>query len=152
MLPSPSILKTIIEQFGDDYERCWSEYFSVEPYIVIEAIEYAMHHHDADEPLIPFHIYVDWIKAEMLAHPSREGLIEIIEATKNDEEKWFWYFIGLQHYIDVTRDDYRLINSYTGEDWDEFGPAIPVGDDGVSLPAISDETKVKLKGIVANLY
>jgi len=145
VLASPSILKTICEQFDDDHKRCWSEYFSGEPYSVIEAIGYALHRHEADESPIPFYIHLDWVKAEMLAYPSREGVIEIIEAASNDEEKWFWYFVGLQHGIDVTQSNLRAIHADTGEDYDDYGPMDVVGDEGLSLPAISDQIKVKLE-------
>ena len=151
MLPSPSILETISEQFDDDHERYWSDYFSDKPYAVIEAIGYALHCHDADEPVIPFHLYLDWIKAEMLAYPSRGGLQEIVKDTNDDEEKWLWYFVGLQHDIDVTKDDYRAINAYTGEDYDDYGPAVAVGDEGLSLPVISDDIKAKLENTAAKL-
>lgn len=151
MFPSPSILKTVSEQFSDNQKRCWSAFFSDEAYLVIEAITYAMDSHDQDEPVIPFYMYLDWIKAEMFVSPSRGGLLEIIDTAEGEEEKWFWYFVGLQHDIDITKDDYRLINSYTGGDWDEDGPVIPVGDDGIYLPAISDEIRTKLKNIVASI-
>jgi len=145
VLPSPSILKTISEQFGDNRKRYWSDYFSNEPYAVIEAIGYALHCHDADEPVIPFYIYLDWIKAQMLVYPSRERLIEIIEATNNKEVKWFWHLIGLQHNIDVTQSNLRAIHADTGEDYDDYGPMDVVGDEGLSLPNIQNNRKAKLE-------
>ena len=148
VLPSPSVLKAVSEKFGDDHKRCWSGYFSDDPYVVIEAIGYALHCHDADEPVIPFYLYLDWIKAEMFVSPSREGLIEIIEATNNDEEKWFWYFVGLQHSIDVTKSNLRAIHADTGADYDHYGPMDVVGNEGLLLPAISDDIKTKLKNMV----
>lgn len=151
VLPSPSMLKTISEQFGDNHKRYWSDYFSNEPYAVIEAIGYALHCHDADEPVIPFYIYLDWIKAEMLVYPSRGGIIEIIEATNNEEEKWFWHLLGLQHNIDVTQSNLRAIHADTGEDYDDYGPMDVVGDEGISLPIISDDSKLKLENAVQKL-
>lgn len=151
ILPSPSILKNINEQFDSDQKKSWSDYFCDEPYVVIEAIGYVLHCHDTDEPIIPLSIYLDWIKAVMLAYPSREVGMDIIEATNSDEEKWFWHFVGLQHDIDVTQPSYRLINRYTGKDWDDDGPAMPVGDDGISLPIISENKKLKIENIAKSV-
>lgn len=145
ILPSPSLLKPIYEQCGDSHKYCWSGYFSDEPYVVIEAIQYALNWHDADESIIPFYIYLDWLKAEMIVTPSRLGLLETIQATSSEAEKWFWYYVGLQDDIDVTKDCYRAINAYTGEEYDDYGPVEVVGDDGVALPNISDDLKVKLE-------
>ncbi len=51
------------------------------------------------------------------------------------------YLFGLSNKVDITASNYRLINSYTGEEWDEYGPAEPVGYDGITLPNISDSQK-----------
>lgn len=151
VLPIPSSLKPIYDQFGDGHSHCWSGYFYDDPYVVIEAIGYALHCHDEDEPVISINFYLDWLKAEMIVAPSREGLIEIIEATISETEKWFWYYVGLQDDIDVTKDCYRAINADTGEDYDDYGPAVAVGDDGVALPIISDDLKLKLKTVAQKL-
>lgn len=145
VLPSPSLLKPIYEQCGDGHECYWSGYFSDEPYVVIEAIGYALDWHDADESIIPFYIYLDWLKAEMIVTPSRQGLLETIQAISSEAEKWFWYYVGVQYGIDVTIDCYRAINAYTGEEYDDYGPVEAVGDDGVALPNISDDLKLKLE-------
>ena len=110
-----------------------------------------MHCHDEDEPVILINFYLDWLKAEMIVAPSREGLIEIIEAPINETEKWFWYYVGLQHDIDVTKDCYRAINADTGEDYDDYGPLEAVGDDGVVLPNISEDLKLKQKILLKRL-
>lgn len=151
VLPRPSSLKSVSEQFGENHKYCWSGYFSDEPYAVIESITYALDFHDKDEPVIPFSVFLDWIKAEMLVSPSRDRLLEIIKAVKDDEEKWFWHFIGLQHDINITQNSYRLINAYTGNEWDEDGPAVPEGDGGIAFPVISDDIKLKLENAAQKL-
>ena len=81
----------------------------------------------------------------MIVTPSRQGLLETIQAISSEAEKWFWYYVGVQHGIDVTKDCYRAINAYTGEEYDDYGPVETVGDDGVALPNISDDLKLKLE-------
>ena len=53
--------------------------------------------------------------------------------------------IRISNKVDITASNYRLINSYTGEDWDEYGPAEPVGYDGITLPSITDTQKQDAK-------
>ena len=150
-IPSPLPLKAIVEQHSDDHKRSWSSYFSDNPDRVIEAVSYALYLHDADQPLIPFYLYLDWIKAEMIVSPSREKLISTIANTCPDAEKWLWHFVGLRSGIDVTQSNLRAINRYTGEDYDDYGPMEVVGDEGISLPPIPDDIKVKVKRSAAEL-
>lgn len=151
ILPSPVAIRSVYEQFSVKSNPDWSRYFSNEPYLVIEAITCSLDYYDKDEPVIPFTVFLDWIKAEMLISPSRGGLLEIIETTNDEEEKWFWHFVGLHHDIDITQSNLRAIHADTGEDYDDYGPMGIAGDEGVSLLAISDEIKTNLENTATKL-
>lgn len=81
---------------------------------------------------------LDWGSLVSLQRPSHRNLLESVYGLDNGMEVWGWYMFGLSQNIDITADNYRLINRYTGEEWDEYGPAMPVGDDGITLPKISE--------------
>ncbi|MBH0029026.1 hypothetical protein I6F53_18855 [Pseudoalteromonas sp. SWN29] len=143
--PSPAILKVISKYFDDGVKRCWSSYFSAKPYLVIDSIFYVLDYYNSDIPIIPSHIYQDWLKAEMLTSHSHENLVEIIELSNNNDEKWLWYFVGLELGLDATQSNLRAINANTGKDYDDYGPMDVIGNEGVCLPAISDKRKIQLK-------
>ncbi|HAW93276.1 MULTISPECIES: hypothetical protein [unclassified Arsukibacterium] len=88
---------------------------------------------------------LDWGYLASLQQPNHESLVESVYGLDDDVEVWAWYLFGLSQKIDITASNYRLINSYTGEEWDEYGPAEPVGYHGINLPAISDSQKHEAK-------
>lgn len=85
--------------------------------------------------------YYEWHYLATLQRPGHESLVELAEGIDNPIELWALYLFGLSNKVDITASNYRLINSYTGEEWDEYGPAEPVGYDGITLPNISDSQK-----------
>lgn len=85
--------------------------------------------------------YYEWHYLATLHRPGHESLVELAEGIDNPIELWALYLFGLSNKVDITASNYRLINSYTGEEWDEYGPAEPVGYDGITLPNISDSQK-----------
>lgn len=89
--------------------------------------------------------YYDWHYLETLQRPYHESLVELAEGIDNPIELWAWHLFGLSQGIDITASNYRLVNSDTGEEWDEYGPAEPVGYDGITLPSITDSQKQDAK-------
>lgn len=89
--------------------------------------------------------YYEWHYLATLQRPGHESLVELAEGIDNPIELWALYLFGLSNKVDITASNYRLINSYTGEEWDEYGPAEPVGYDGITLPNISDSKKQDAK-------
>jgi hypothetical protein len=83
----------------------------------------------------------DWDRLAVLQNPTHQNLLRLAESLMDEVELWAWYLFGLSQQIDVTTDNYSLINSYTGDEWDEYGPATPVGCDGISLPVISESQR-----------
>jgi hypothetical protein len=94
----------------------------------------------------------DWQILSVIQRPSYEMLWELSDGCKNPILAWAWYYFGQRFGIDITIDKYRLINSYTGEEWDEYGPAEPVGYDGVELPVISEEQQHAAKQLAVRIY
>lgn len=88
---------------------------------------------------------LDWGYLASLQQPDHESLVESVYDLDDDVEVWAWYLFGISQKIDITANNYRLINSYTGEEWDEYGPAEPVGYDGITLPKISDSQMEEAK-------
>jgi hypothetical protein len=83
----------------------------------------------------------DWDRLAVLQNPTHQNLLRLAESLMDEVELWAWYLFGLSQQIDVTADNYSLINSYTGDEWNEYGPAAPVGYDGISLPVISESQR-----------
>jgi hypothetical protein len=83
----------------------------------------------------------DWDRLAVLQNPTHQNLVRLAESLMDEVELWAWYLFGLSQQIDVTTDNYSLTNSYTGDEWDEYGPATPVGYDGISLPVISESQR-----------
>ncbi len=80
----------------------------------------------------------DWLHLDALQNPDHYRLVTLTESLATDVEIWACYLFGLNQQIDITADNYSLINSYTGEEWDECGPAVAVGYAGIALPIISE--------------
>ncbi|WP_286270522.1 hypothetical protein [Thalassotalea hakodatensis] len=148
VLHSPSTIEAVCYKHDDGLVRQWSSYFSDRPTDVIDAIIYVLNHHESEQPIIPYYLYLDWLRAEMLLFADREGIVEIIKAAVDDEEKWFWHLIGLRQKVDVTVSTLRAIHADTGEDYDDYGPMDIVGDEGLVLPSVSDDRKAKLQAEV----
>lgn len=85
--------------------------------------------------------YYAWHYLVVLQQPNHETLVELAEGIDNPIELWAWYFFGQDNNIDITADNHWAINSDTGEIWNDYGPAEPVGYDGITLPNISDSQK-----------
>ena len=151
VLPSPSIIKAFTNKF-DDGLRIWTSFFSDDPYSVGEAFEYIQNYTDTAHAIIPRVLYLDWYKAEVVLRPNKEMIADIIESSTSDTEQWFWYYFGLNHDFDVTRDAHIAINSDTGEEWDEYGPAEVGGYTGITLPEISESSKVEMQVAVASTF
>ncbi|WP_077339112.1 hypothetical protein [Pseudocolwellia agarivorans] len=150
-LPSPEGIKASASLFEPSYQQHWTKYFSDEPHLVLEAQEYILKHGDLESPCVFIDMDDAWLKADVLQSPSRYSVIELIDSLDNNEEKWFWHYVGLSKGIDVTKSNLRAINAYTGEDYDDYGPMDVVGDEGLSLPAISDDKKAKIERQVKKL-
>ena len=89
--------------------------------------------------------YYVWHHLAALQQPEHESLVELAEGIEDSVELWALNLFGLSNGVDITASNYRLINSYTGEDWDECGPAEPVGYDGITLPNITDSQNHEAK-------
>ncbi|MFQ3249112.1 MAG: hypothetical protein ACI9O6_000916 [Glaciecola sp.] len=137
VMPSPLSVKEVIQKFDDDVERHWTQYFSCEPDTVRDAFDYINSHNDSVEPIISESIYRDWYKAEAINFANRWLIAEIVDIASTDEEKWFWYCIGLHQGVDVTESDLRAIHADTGEDYDDHGPMDVVGTEGLSMPKVT---------------
>ena len=148
VLHSPRAIEAVCQKHDDGLVRQWTTYFSDRPNDVFDAIIYVLNHHDSEQPVIPYYLYLDWLKAEMLLSADREGIVEIIETAVDDEEKWFWHQIGLRQEVDVTASTLKAIHAYTGEDYDDYGPMDITGDEGLTLPSLSDNRKTKLQAEV----
>ena len=95
---------------------------------------------------------MDWLACEVVLSPTRDNLADKLNSSESDSEKWFWYYFGLKHDIDITQDDYYAINAYTGEEYDDYGPMEVAGYTGITLPNISDELKSEIKVLSTSLF
>tara|TARA_R110000751_G_scaffold307898_2_gene434285 strand:+ start:63155 stop:64030 length:876 start_codon:yes stop_codon:yes gene_type:complete len=150
-LPSPSIIKPICQQFDDGSMRRWSQYFKSECFEVLEAFEFFNYYKESNFVTLPKALVLDWQKAEAMINPNRWIITQIIEDSTTNEEKWFWYYWGLQYDIDVTQDNLYAINSDTGEVYDDYGPAEVAGDEGIKLPDISAKDKSRSQNLSQQL-
>ena len=85
--------------------------------------------------------YHAWRYLAVLQQPNHETLVELAEGIDNSIELWAWYFFGQNNNIDITISNYWAINADTGATWDEDGPAVADGYNGISLPNITDSQK-----------
>lgn len=95
--------------------------------------------------------YLAWHYLAVLQQPEHESLVGLAESIEDSVELWALNLFGLSYGVDITASKYRLINSYTGEDWDEYGPAEPVGYDGIILPNVTDSQKHEAKLMAARM-
>jgi hypothetical protein len=152
LFPSPSSLKKFSNKFNKGTNKEWTAYFSEAPYLVMDAFEYMEHYRDSNKTLIPKDLFLDWYKAEATLSPSKEIIANIIENIASNEEKWFWYYLGLSHDFDVTEDAHIAINSDTGEEYDGYGPAMVGRYSGITLPEISESLKSTLEHSVTTVF
>jgi hypothetical protein len=152
LFPSPSALKIYSNKFNKDTKKEWTTYFSEAPYLVMDAFEFMEHYRDSNNSLIPKDLFLDWYRAETVLNPSKEMVANIIENISPNEEKWFWYYLGLSHDFDVTEDAHIAINSDTGEEYDGYGPAMVGGYSGISLPEISGSSKIDMQKSLAYAF
>lgn len=78
-----------------------------------------------------------WYQLSNVQNPSYGGLQSLFNELDNPVEQYAIYLFALDCGIDISRGHYWLVNSYTGEEWDEYGPAEPQGFDGVDLPTLN---------------
>lgn len=79
-----------------------------------------------------------WYALNGIQQPQYRQLQDFFYAYKEPEECYAIYLFGLANRVDISRGDHWLINSDTGLEWDEDGPAEVVGFDGVELPKITE--------------
>lgn len=85
--------------------------------------------------------FYTWYYLAAIQSHSHESLVGLADSIEDTVELWALYLFGLSNKVDITAGNYRLINSYTGEEWDEYGPAVADGYHGITLPNISDSQK-----------
>ena len=158
-LNKPQSIKPFTDIFGSSCNSKWTSLFKEAPHLVIKSLDYL-----SQKKLVKhspkFHeLYTGWNVLTLLNRPSKEAIAFYIDssesycdvdelslkASMSDNEKWFWYYYGLQNGFDITQDKHIAINSYTGEEWDGYGPVEVGGYDGLNLPEISDEDKLTMK-------
>lgn len=104
---------------------------SLNAHAVVELLE----RYDPQSP--EFLALEPWHYLANIQHPTYEGLHYLFEETCNQVEQYAIFLFALDCGIDISQDHYWLVNSYTGEEWDEYGPAEPEGFDGVDLPTLN---------------
>jgi hypothetical protein len=152
ILPSPLTLKNFCREFNVNTNKEWTSYFSEAPYLVIDAFEHIEHYRDSNNPLIPNDLFLDWYKTEVMQNPNKEMVADVIEKTGSCEEKWFWYYLGKLYDFDVTKDAHVAINADTGEEYDGYGPVSVGGYSGISLPEISESSKLEMQKLVTSFF
>jgi hypothetical protein len=150
-LPSPIIIKPIADHFEADNEREWTTLFNDSPYVVLEALDFLYEFDDSINPVSHNKALKDWLTCDVSLSPSRNSMAERLNCCESNSEKWFWHYFGLKHNIDVTQDNLYAINADTGEDYDGYGPMAVAGDEGITLPDISDELKAEAKVLSTSL-
>jgi hypothetical protein len=151
-LPSPIIIKPIADHFETDNKREWTTLFNDSPSDVLDALSFLYEYDDSINTDSYNQAILDWLASEVIISPSRNHLADKIDNCLTANEKWFWHYFGLKHNIDVTQDNLYAINADTGEDYDDYGPMAVAGDEGITLPDISDELKAKAKVLSTSLF
>jgi hypothetical protein len=150
-LPSPIKIKPIADHFEADNEREWTTLFNDSPYVVLEALDFLYELDDSINPVSHNKALKDWLTCNVSLFPSRNSIAERLNCCESNSEKWFWHYFGLKHNIDVTQDDLYAINADTGEEYDDYGPMAVAGDEGITMPNISDELKAEAKALSTSL-
>ncbi|WP_042146311.1 MULTISPECIES: hypothetical protein [unclassified Pseudoalteromonas] len=158
-LNKPQSIKPFIDIFGSNHNSKWTSIFQESPHLVIKSLDYLFENELLKHSAEFYDLYTSWYVLTLLNHPSKESIafymdnsesyFDVDESTLNtsmsDNEKWFWYYYGLQNGFDITQDEHIAINSYTGEEWDGYGPLEVGGYDGLNLPEISEKAKLKMQ-------
>lgn len=97
-------------------------------------------------PSPDFVTLLPWFYLSHIQHPTYGGLHGLFGEIQNPTEQYALYLFALDSGIDISRGHYWLVNSYTGEEWDEYGPAEAQGYDGVRLPTL---TAVEMQSAIA---
>lgn len=104
---------------------------SLSAYAVITSLE--QHYPPSPEYLM----LMSWYHLLTIQNPAYGGLQTLFDESDNPIEQYAIYLFALECGIDISRGHYWLVNSDTGEEWDEYGPAEPQGVDGVDLPTLN---------------
>lgn len=148
---SPIAIKPISDYFDEQQEGAWTSLFNESPYMVLDALDFVFGYAESTRIDGLEKVYMDWLACYIVLDPSRAHLAEKVSNCATNSEKWFWYFFGLKHNIDITKDDYYAIHADTGEDYDDYGPIAVDGYDSISLPVISDDLKAEIKRFATTL-
>ena len=75
---------------------------------------------------------------------------------KNTGEAWLYIYLAQLFDVDFTQDDYRAINAYTGEEYDDYGPMDIVGREAIQhaidLPDLSEAQDELARKIANELF
>jgi hypothetical protein len=75
---------------------------------------------------------------------------------KNTGEAWLYIYLAQLCNVDFTQDDYRAINAYTGEEYDDYGPMDVVGREAIQyaidLPNLSEAQDALARKIANELF
>jgi len=152
LLPRPLSIKPIVDRFEENKKQAWTTFYNDSPYDVLETLDFLYEFDDSINSANHNQAFMDWLACEIVLSPTRDNLAEKLNSCESDSEKWFWYYFGLEHDIDITQDDYYAINAYTGEEYDDYGPMEVAGYTGIALPNISDELKAEVKVLSKSLF
>lgn len=92
-----------------------------------------------------------WYSLAAIQQSEYEQLQKLFEAFEEPEERHAIYLFGLANNVDISQDNNWLINSYTGKEWDEDGPAELAGFDGVQLSKLTDQQHKKAQSMAERL-
>ena len=150
-LPSPLLMKPIIDEFDDSDKREWSTLFDESPSLVLDALNYLFERDNPQDKILFDQVYMDWLGAGVLNSPGKYDVTEKISHSSSDKEQWLWHYVALKHGIDVTEDNLYAINAYTGEPYDDDGPMEVAGTEGLDLPKISESDKSEMMKLADTL-
>lgn len=88
-------------------------------------------------PSPDFITLLPWFYLSQIQRPTYDGLHGLFEEIQNPIEQYAVYLFALDRGIDISQGHYWAVNSDTGEEWDEYGPAEAQGYDGVELPTLT---------------
>jgi hypothetical protein len=80
---------------------------------------------------------MSWYQLSNIQNPAYGSLQTLFNESGNLVEQYAIYLFALDCGVDISQGHYWLVNSNTGEEWDEHGPAEPQGVDGVDLPTLN---------------
>ena len=68
-------------------------------------------------------------------------------------QTWTWFYLAMLHEVDLTQCNYRAIHE-DGSAYDDGvgGAMFAEGEDGITLPAIDEDTKVRAEGLAQLLF